>query len=322
MPLRSPSNIAAKIVITLTLFGLLLYQVDWKCVHGTLIDANLRLLLLAFTIFFLRSLFGAVRWKALLAVKHYSVGIVPLTKYYFIGTFFNFFFPTVVGGDLARGYYLHSRGVSKKATISSIIVERMLGVLSLACLSCLSLVASFHIFRTTGIIGLVIGAVALLSGTFFLLFYSNPEVLISRIVPAALFPILEPGVRLLQDIREYRNTYLVLLYGFGITMFFQGLGIYSVFLIGLSLGSSTKLIFFLTLVPVVWLISMIPVSLNGLGVREGAFVYLFALVGMSKEMAMAISLIFLLQNILQGAVGGMLFVFDKRDVAAIKEYRE
>ena len=322
MLLRTRSKIAVKIVITLALLVFLLFQVSWESVQNTLVQAHIGLVILSFAIFFSRSLFGAVRWKALLAVKNYSMSTADLTKYYLIGTFFNFFFPTVVGGDLARGYYLHSDGVSKKTTISSMIVERLLGVLSLACLSCLSLVMSVHIFRNTGIIGLVVGAAAVFLGIFVLLFHSGFEALVRSIAPAVLLPILEPGMRLLQDIREYSNTVAVLIYGFGITMFFQVLGVYSVYLIGLSMGSSTKLIFFLTLVPVVWLISMIPVSLNGLGVREGAFVYLFAFVGMEKEMALAISLIFLLQSILQGIVGGMLFAFDMREVSAIRDYRK
>jgi uncharacterized protein (TIRG00374 family) len=321
MQLAPGAKTAVKTLITFSLLGFLLFQLDWKSIQKTLAQADLTLLLLSLFLFCLRSLFGACRWKELLRAKRHVVSILSLTKYYFIGIFFNFFFPTVVGGDLARGYYLHSQGVSKKVTASSIIVERVLGVFSLVSLSCFSLVANVHFFHNTAITAIVVIAALCSVGAFFLLFYSRAENLVRRISPKALLNTAELGIKLLEDIRGYRETPQALVYGFCISLLFQGLGIYATYLIGVSLGSSTTIVPFFTLLPIVWLISMIPVSLNGLGVREGAFVYLFALVGMQNEIAMAISLVFVLQGIVQGIIGSVLFVLDKREIARIKDYK-
>ena len=312
---------AAKTVITLFLLGFLLFQLDWPSIRKTLAQAELMFLLLSLGLFCLRFLFGALRWRVLLRAKGQVVSILTLTKYYFVGIFFNFFFPTVVGGDLVRGYYLHSQGVSKKATASSIIVERTLGVFSLVFFSCLSLAASFRLLTDTPIATVIVMATLLCAGAFFLLFYSGAEDLVRCISPKALLNTAELSIKLLQDIRDYRQAPQVLFYGFLLSLVFQGIGVYATFLVGVSLGSSTTLVAFFTLLPIVWLISMIPVSLNGLGVREGAFVYLFALVGMQNKMAMAISLVFILQGLIQGMIGGALFILDKKEIATIKEYR-
>ena len=69
------------------------------------------------------------------------------------------------------------------------------------------------------------------------------------------------------------------------------------------------------LLPIIWLITMVPITINGLGLREGAFIFLFTEIGMAKEMAMAISILFLLQTIIQGIIGGLFFLFEKVSVA-------
>ena len=70
--------------------------------------------------------------------KDYPSGLGVLTKYYFIGNFFNLFLPAVVGRDIARGYYLYSSSEGKKETISSIVVERFIGTAALVLLSLFS----------------------------------------------------------------------------------------------------------------------------------------------------------------------------------------
>ena len=262
---KMTAKVLAKVLVTLLLFIFLFTQLDWEDVRGSLVGADMALLSVSFVILSLRCPFGAWRWQALLAAKNHSMPIPLLTKYYFIGMFFNFFFPTVVGGDLVRGYYLHKEGVSKKVAVSSMIVERVLGVVSLVCLSVFSLAGSFSLFRNTPLGGIILVVVGTFTGAFFLLFSLKAESFVKRIFPKTLLHVVELGVRLLQDIRDYRKAPRVLGSGLLASLLIQVLGIYATYLMGVSLGCTVRLIYYFTLLPIVWLMSMIPVSLNGLG---------------------------------------------------------
>ncbi len=102
---------------------------------------------------------------------------------------------------------------------------------------------------------------------------------------------------------------------------FQLIGIISVYLIALSLGCLIKFIYFLILLPVIWVISMIPVSINGLVVREMSFVFLFGTTGMTEEMAMAICIFWLVQTFGLGFIGSVLFILEGGSLSKIKQYR-
>jgi len=78
------------------------------------------------------------------------------------------------------------------------------------------------------------------------------------------------------------------------------------YFIALSLEISIPILYFSFLLPVVWLATMLPVSISGLGVREGAFVYLFGLIGMDNQTAIAISAIWLALTYVLSIIGGVL----------------
>ena len=102
------------------------------------------------------------------------------------------------------------------------------------------------------------------------------------------------------------------------TIAFQSAGIFATYLLGVAIGSPISLSYYFILLPIVWLVAMIPISINGLGLREGAFVVLFVSIGMSKEAAIAISVLFLAQAMLQGLIGGVLFLINRREAPAAK----
>ncbi len=106
----------------------------------------------------------------------------------------------------------------------------------------------------------------------------------------------------------------------GSQRFFKALGIGATYLIALSLGSTTPLVNFFMFLPIIWLISMLPVSINGIGLREGAFVYLFTSIGMSTEMALAISTLFLFQLVVLGGLGSLFFLCSQKKIEDIKAY--
>ena len=92
----------------------------------------------------------------------------------------------------------------------------------------------------------------------------------------------------------------------GLSVIGQSISIIVLYLLGRALGSSTSLIYFFLLVPVVHLVSMLP-SLNGLGIREGAYTYFLAPY-MGKEAAFALGILWLGLLILLSIIGGVIYL--------------
>lgn len=307
-----------KLIISILALLYLFSFLDIGLLKELILKTDKTLFILSVLLAFFRVVIGGMRWNALLKIKKYNFSIFKLTKYYFIGMFFGFFLPTAIGGDVARGFYLFNQGVRKKEVASSIIVERFFGMLSLVVISMLATSFCDKIIHNNQIKIMIIG----LSIVFFLVFYflfHLKSIYLSNLVPRSIIEKIKPVKNLLEDIRTYNysNTLWLCLI---ISIIFQILGIISIYLVALALGSSEEFIYFLIFVPIVWLTSMIPVTLNGLGVREGAFVILFAGIGMPKEMCMAISTLFLFQLMLLSLLGLFLFLSDKKHLYTFKKF--
>jgi uncharacterized membrane protein YbhN (UPF0104 family) len=82
------------------------------------------------------------------------------------------------------------------------------------------------------------------------------------------------------------------------------------YLIALSLGVKIPLWYFLLFIPLISFLLVLPISLSGLGVREGGYIYLFAQAGVSAPLALAMSLLFYALNVAAGLIGGVLYAFE------------
>ena len=311
--LSHPSaRFAGKLLVAVLLISYLGRNLDWATVGRQVARAELAPLLLATFILIARHVLGAYRWRVLLRTKGHEPPLQALYQYYLIGAFFNFFLPTAVGGDVARGYYLHRWGVDKKEAAGSIVLERILGVTVLVLLSGASLCLASSLALDARVVGFVI-AMCLCWLIVLALLFGGRGALLERTWPSSLNRILAPVCSVLRDMRSYKASLPALAIGLLATIAFQSAGIFATYLLGVAIGCPVSLGYYFVLLPIVWLVAMIPISINGLGLREGAFVVLFVSIGMSKEAAIAISVLFLAQAMLQGLIGGVLFLVHRKE---------
>jgi uncharacterized membrane protein YbhN (UPF0104 family) len=76
-----------------------------------------------------------------------------------------------------------------------------------------------------------------------------------------------------------------------------------------SIGVNIDAIYFFIFMPIIWIIITIPISLSGLGLREGAFVFFFSQVGVTPSDAVAISLLYYSYNVVIGVAGGLILLY-------------
>jgi uncharacterized protein (TIRG00374 family) len=311
-------SLIIKLIVTIALFYILLTMIDLEAIKRIIPRTNFYLFSLATAVFFARNIFAAWRWQILLKAKGYDVSFGRLTRLYFIGYFFSFFLPTVMGGDIARGYYLYSGGVSKKEAVSSIMIERVLGLLALTLFAFSSVLFGFRLINSD-----LIKVIVIIPSILFLiilLFFYYSKIDLTANLPGGVIEKLNPLIRLIHNLKSYNKRPDILFSAFLMSLLFQFLGIISTYFIALSVQANTEFIYFLILLPIVWFVSLVPISLNGLGIREGIFVFLFVIIGMPKETAITISGLYLLQVIAQGLLGGLFFFWDQEKIASIKEY--
>jgi glycosyltransferase 2 family protein len=312
------AKLATKLLVTGLLVYLLLFRIDFDLVQEIIPQTRLWIIAAAFVLFLARNLLAALRWQVLLSAKGYTVTLAALTRFYLLGNFFGLLLPTAIGGDIARGYYSYRAGISKKDSISAIVTERALGI---AAMMVFALVSVF--WGSALIDSAPVKIIIIVPSTFCLLallLFFGTKLNISTRLPGFVGRKLDKLLNLIDSIRQYNASPRVLIAAFVYSILYQVTGIVSVYLIAIGIGSSLAFVYFLMLLPVVWLMSMIPVSLNGLGIREGTFVFLFVSVGLTRETAVIISSISLLQSVAQGMIGGLFFLWDREKIATIKHY--
>ena len=254
----------------------------------------------------------AWRWQMLLEIRDYRHPLRSLSKIYFIGFFFNNLLPTSIGGDVVRAVFLSRSNIKKGTAVSSILMERLLGIPALLLISSVSYLIGLDDMAMKSNTLHVGGKFVLFAGvaafTIFLfpIFFRGQ---FFRFHPSS--GILQKVVSVLIEFVEYWIRPLNFVVALLITCVYQLCGILSVYFVSLAVGQQTSFIYFSFLLPIIWLAIILPISISGLGLREGMFVFLFGLVGMSGQSAIAISLLWLTLVYAQSLIGGLLFLTNR-----------
>lgn len=291
---------------------LLIFKISLKEVLITLKSADLFWLILSFSLHSLGLLISAVRWQILIQAQGDTIPISRLTQSYLVGTFFNNFLPTRFGGDIVRIWdgSRYSRSFIKSTAI--VLVERMTGIIVLlffaltASLMRLEMAGSLPVIWVS--LGISIAGLGLIS-IFSLPFFKK---IITLIPEKGIF------IRIKAKILEFRHV--VLFYkekkreiglAFLWAFLLQVNVVIHYYFIGRALSLDIKLIDYFIFIPIVLLILTIPITVNGLGLREGSYIGIFRYYGILPEVAFAFSVIDLAFGIILGIIGGIIYTVRK-----------
>lgn len=246
---------------------------------------------------------SAQRWRVLLGENAPSWRY--LWRLYAVGAFFNLFLPTAIGGDAVRAAAAVRALPRGGSIIASVVLDRGLGVLALLFYAALGLVLQPGILAplrevwTWKVSG---GRLAVLAA----------GVVVALALAAVLARRSERVATALGDGRRavmaFAGEPRAVLSATGLALLVQAAYIAAWVAIALGLRLTIPFEFFLFAVPFVSLAAMLPVTLAGIGVREGAWVLLFARLGLPAANAVAYSLLYFVGFALLGLGGGVLFV--------------
>lgn len=289
--------------LSLGLLLLLLATVDVRATIETLREAELRYVLAALSLYLIGIPLRAYRWQGLLSAHRVRVPLRRLSSLYFVGTFFNNILPTGVGGDVIRVYELARDGAGAVITASTVLVDRATGLLVLLAMALVSTIFARRLVSPSVVLIIAVVSLGAFAGVG-LLFWDD----LWRGVGRRFLRL--PAQRRIEDFSHLLQVYRggPVTRALFISLIFNLTLIAVNYLIALAVGVRVSLWYFLLFVPLISVTLLLPISISGLGVREGAYVLLFGQAGVAAPLALAMSLTFYALNVAIGLIGGVIYV--------------
>ena len=302
-----------RLFVSVALIVFVLSRAELAVVGETIVAADAFLILLAFLCFFVSNAFSVARWRIMLAAHGTKPSFGYLYSSFMIGVFFNQILPTTVGGDVARYHYTSGAGRGK--AFSAVFMDRVFGVVSLAMFTFAGLVFTR---RLGAVPDRILEAVALLLAlgvVAITVIFLLPEAEFERIrrlyrfLPAKLATFVD---KTFAAFAAYRGRRDVVFAALGLSLLLQCIVVLHYYLIGHALDLGIPLYAYVYIVPVAVIIMMLPISINGIGVRESVFALLLGAHGAGTSATLAFSWIVYGLILVHGLVGGVVFAFARR----------
>jgi len=255
----------------------------------------------------------AYRWMVLLHPIDAAArpSFTALMRLFFISTFAGTFLPASIGGDLVRAGGLTRLNVPTGPAIASVLMDRVLGVFSLVLVTVAALVwtGQSNLFANAAVaIALTAAATGCAVGAVFVFSQRGADLAlgVGRRLPFARLRALAVGSA--GAIRAYDRHHGDLLNVLVGSVAVQVLRIVQAYCLGLALGLAVGPAIYFAFVPLILLVMLLPISINGIGTSQVAFVWFFGLVGVPAEQAFALSVLFVALGVVGNLPGGILLM--------------
>lgn len=296
-PRRIRKRVVAQLVVSLACLALVYRKVSPELFFQALQKISIYSGATMILLYLLGQLVSAAKWRVLINQAGISRSYGETAKAYFMGMFFNAFGIGTVSGDIARAVALKPAKGERAAAIATVAADRIHGLLVLMSIGTISvLLVQPPVLGTNAAPLAAVGAIALL-----VVWLAGPGLLLSvfpadhrfasaaqkaaaafprKLKPLGLTTLLSTAFHLSQLMLFYYIAHLV--------------------------GAQISFPYVLATVPLVNVAATLPLSVNGLGVREALTVLFFVPVGVDREMAVAIAAIWFTVVTVVSAVGGIL----------------
>jgi len=300
-----------RILLSVTLLVFLFSRVDNQHLLEHLTALNPMYFLLGLVCYFGYIALWAMRWHYIVRASGERISFRRVYTTTLIGNFFAMFLPEMVGSDLARMSEVSEERKTSTRIVSTVLLDRLIGLISLLLMAIVGLVLGFHhLAEEASTITLLIVGLFVAMGVGWLVFFNRG--FMRRLNWLFRLPYMnrvEEPVRSLYNSLHYLQTQPRLLVGSLLLSFAaQIVEVVSVIFIAHAIAVYVPISYFFIFMPIIWVITMIPISIGGLGLREGAFAFFFSQVGMASENAIALSLLYYSYLVCSGMVGGLLFL--------------
>jgi glycosyltransferase 2 family protein len=315
---RKLGHLFVKVLVGAGLLIALCTLVDAAKTAALLNEVHLLPLATAFAVSGLGVLISAEKWRGLLWRVGIMLSFAASVRLYWIGTFCSNFLPTSIGGDAVRLVLTPAPGC-RALVAGSILVERLTGFLVMLALCTIGLILRPEYFDEPGLRGTFLAAVlALEFGVIVILLapdlFLTPFSWLAERLPALLGRAAAAAARVAQAAMTQALDPAGQGRAIGLSVCFYGTIILVQHAVLRAAGAEVQLIEVALVAAVVPLLSMLPVSLNGLGVAEGVFVLLYIQLGVDPETALAAAVLRRVVDLAHSGLGGLFWLVQRSGV--------
>jgi uncharacterized protein (TIRG00374 family) len=309
--MKKTATTAIKILVSVGLYAYIFSKVDIEHLWSIVKEASISNFIIAIVVYAMVQALSAYRWYLILQPLGMRISYSKVLSYYFLGMYFNFFLPTAIGGDVVRVYYLNKETKRLSASTASVFLDRDMGMAALLLMATIIATIGGTQFKGVplaplfGAIGVAFIAVNLA------LFYRPTYNLLHRLLRVFKMKKADEKIeRLFESVNVFRGQGTLLAGAMVLSLVVQVGCVFVNVLAADSIGLHTAngWIDFLVFIPAIGLISMVPISLNGMGWRELSYLVLFQSVGATESQGMTLALMWLAILVVTALPGGIIYI--------------
>ncbi len=302
-----------RIFVSIILVGVLLWLMRDKLpyIRTIIKNADKVLIFYGFAIYLGTAYLVALRFRRVVSVQSVSITVKEAAYLTFLGHFFNNFLPTSFGGDILKAYYTGKKSNNNKGSFVGVFMDRAFAMIPFTLIPVIVLIFSDHSIQNMPVVIAVYSMFAAAIILIGLILHKNTAKYLAQILKPfrenQYYVKIKNGYSFLNIYSKHK---IVLLWSFVLSTSAQVLSVIAVYILARAIGiDNVGIGIFFIYVPLIWIMTLIP-SINGLGIREGAFVY-FLRPYMAAENAFALSVLVLAALFLHSMIGGVLYIFKK-----------
>lgn len=288
-------------------------KIDIRALVVDIKSADKLFLAIGFFFFFFVHFLGFLRWRMLLKAGGINLPLGRLVSSFSGGVFFSIFLPSTIGGDILRITDLTGHTKKAKEVIATVFLDRLSGYVGLVFVVILALLLGRNLVLDRVVFSSVFAITIILVFILLILFNNSIYYKITKFLSSPGAGKIKEAIKNLhQEIHFFRNHKKMIALNLTASFLMQVIFPVSVYFIGLSLRIKISFIYFLIFLPIIGAVTLLPVAVGGLGLREGLFVLYFAKAGVIKQLAVAMSLLSFSFIVFYAAIGGLIYVLTLR----------
>ena len=298
-----------RVALGVALVILLLYAVDFRSLLAAFSDISLGDLALLALIAAILIFVSVLKWRIFLARLGITASVVHLYRLYLVGYFVNLIMPSYVGGDLVRSLYVGAH-VDRAHSVSATLLERYTGFVAMVLMALIALPLSQGVTYEIGA-AVVLTAVAAAIGSAAVFTRRASWLARSLRLPVKWVVMAE---RIESGLVWGASDPILMLRAFGLSFVFHVMTIVNTVAVSRAVGwEGAPWGELFVVVPLILLIGAVPVSPQGLGIQEGAFVFFLQAAGATSAQALAVALVLRAKSYLLALLGGLLWLGVRHD---------
>ncbi|MFH0826784.1 MAG: lysylphosphatidylglycerol synthase transmembrane domain-containing protein [Candidatus Omnitrophota bacterium] len=309
--LKKVLSVALRVGISIILLVLLLKfnKIDMQDLFVQIRKAHKPALALSFLIIFGNFVLCLLRWEMLLKALKIQIPFKRVVTSFSGGLFFNLFMPSTIGGDFLRTIDLAAHTKKPKEVIATVFLDRLSGFIGLVILALGSLAFGWRLIQDKSVLAFIAVIAGLLILILFVLFNQAVFSKISRIFANPNAGRIRELLRdLHQEIHYFKGHKKTIFLNVLLSILIQACAPLTFFVIAQAIGLDIHLVYFFIFLPVIGAITLLPISIGGLGLREATTTFFFAKVGVDSYLAVTMSLLNSFFIFVCGGLGGLIYV--------------